>query len=548
MRPYGFFAVVVIAASAAACGNLDVVNLNDPDRERAISTPTDVEALISGSFASWWSAGHYSNVGITMSTMADAHSSSWGNFMMRTMSSEPRVAFPNDPSASYAYVTRNTWRDSFRAISGVRDGLLAMEGGVDLGAGGADNQRGQAFGALVQGLALARLAKTFDQAFIIDETTVLDDPNALPELAPYTEVQAAAMAKFDKAIQLAGSGSFTIPSRWVGDDGAWSNTRLAQIAHGYKAKVMIEVARSEAERAAVDWNAVMAEVNAAHTVDFNVVHDDVNPFWDRLKVHAGANDVWARVDLQMLGPADQSGGFQAWSNLSNVELRTPFPIDTDDLRLTSGDPTTDGTYLRYLDTNRFRVERGTYHFSNYSDNRWYPVRLLNYVGTNGVFPVKELDFIMAEALFRTGNMQGAADIVNQYRVMNGGLPPVTTAGDQTARCVPRDPFTGACTDLWEALKYDKRMEVWHYEYGTEFFDDRGWGDLVVNTPIQFPVPGSELDLLLMEIYSFGGPGGQGSAPKILSGAIDPETIRWKREALDAYDEARQADIRVGVVN
>jgi hypothetical protein len=545
MKLYKFLAVVVIAAGAAACGDLEVVNLNDPDRERAISTPTDVESLISGSFSSWWSANHYSRIPIAMSTMADAHTSSWGNFAMRRMSSEPRVGWDNDPAASNSTQLLNHWRDSYKALSGVRDGILAIDGGVELGAGGADNNRALAFAALVQALALSNLAKTFDQGFIIDENTSLDDPNALPELAPYTEVYAAAIAKYDAAIGLAGS-SFTIPAPWVGDGDAWSNTYFQQVAHGYKAKLMIEVARDEAERAAVNWGAVMSEVNAAHTEDFVTVHDDVNWAWDRLKVHAGANDVWARVDLQMLGPADQSGAFQAWSNTTNVELRTPFPIDTDDQRLTSGDPTSDGTYLRYKSGNRFRVERGTYHFSNYSDNRWYPIRLNNYVGTNGVFPVKELDFIMAEGLFRTGNKQGAADIVNKYRVP-AGLEPVTTAGDQSARCVPRDPFTGACTNLWEALKYDKRMEVWHYEAGTEFFDDRGWGDLVSNTTVQFPVPGAELDLLLMEIYSFGGAGGQSSAPDIMSGAFDPETIRWKAAALRAYEDALQAEMKVGVV-
>ena len=126
MKIFRLVAVATIAIAASACGDLDVVNLNDPDRERAISTPTDVEALISGSFSSWWSSGHYSTIGIAMSTMADSHSSSWGNFAMREMSSEPRVAWNNDPSASNSSQTRNTWRDAYAALSGVRDGLLGF--------------------------------------------------------------------------------------------------------------------------------------------------------------------------------------------------------------------------------------------------------------------------------------------------------------------------------------------------------------------------------------------------------------------------------------
>lgn len=466
-----------------------------------VTTPSDFyEELISRSFSSWWTSGHRNTVAITMSTMADEHTSSWGNFAMREMSSEPRIAYNNDPSASYAYVTLNTWRDSYTALSDVRDGLIAIQDtGVEIGEGGQDTPRVHAFAKLVQGLSLGTLAMTFDQAFVVTERT----DYAAEQMSGYETVMTASLASLDEAIALADANVFTVPSAWVGDGGSWSNTRMAQIAHAYKARFMVSRPRTPAERSAVDWIAVTAEVDAGHTEDFNTVHDDVNWAWDRLKVHAGANDVWARVDLQMLGPADQSGAFQVWSS-SHVESRTPFLIDTDDLRLTNGDPVTDGIYIRYVAEHRFRPERGTYHLSNYSDNRWYPVRLNNYVGTNGEFPVKELDFIRAEALFRTGDLQGAANIVNQYRVANGGLPPVTTAGDQTARCVPRHATTGACTDLWEALKYDKRMEVWHYGAGTAFFDDRGWGDLVERTPLHFPVPGQVLADLGLLIYTFGG--------------------------------------------
>jgi hypothetical protein len=199
-----------------------------------------------------------------------------------------------------------------------------------------------------------------------------------------------------------------------------------------------------------------------------------------------------------------------------------------------------------VSSHYFRPERGTYHFSNYSDNRWYPVRLSNYVGTNGVFPVKELDLIKAEALYRTGDLAGAAAIVNIYREGTGGLPAVTTAGTSGARCTPRT-ISGACGDLWEALKYEKRMEVWHYGFGIAFFDDRGWGDLLSNTPVHFPVPGAELDLLLMDIYTFGG-GGEGSAPRLWTDVMDAGTIRWRAEALEAYGDAMRTEMNPGVIN
>jgi hypothetical protein len=50
-----------------------------------------------------------------------------------------------------------------------------------------------------------------------------------------------------------------------------------------------------------------------------------------------------------------------------------------------------------------------------------------------------------------------------------------------------------------------------------YFDARGWQTLPENSIEQLPVPGSELATLLQPNYTFGGPGGQSSAP-----APDPE--------------------------
>lgn len=507
--------LLAVVAGLTACSDLEVTNLNDPDRERAVATPSDVQALISGSFSNWWASGHHNGVGIAMSTAADAHTSSWGNFGMRDISSEPRGSFNNQASYAYSYITEDPWTESYRALSGIRDGLVSiLNEGVVLMDGGEDNtHRAQTFAAFVQGLTLGHLALTFDQAFIVDETTPLEDPNSLPQLQPWEEVLQASFAKLDQAISMAGEESFTIPAAWVGGVRDLSNTELAELAHGYKARFMISAPRDVAGRDAVDWQAVLSEVDQAHTEDFETVYDGTGWEWDRLKVHGGGLEGWARIDLQMLGPAHAGSEWRDWL-ATEADLRQPFVIDTDDRRITGGDPTSDGLYVRYLEGIPFRPERGTYHFSNYSDNRWLALHNVSptYQGmNNGEFPVKELDFIRAEALFRLGDRAGAAAIINEYRVENGQLPPVTVDGvPQRDRCVPKTE-TGACADLWQTLKYEKRIEIYHYGFGVEFFDDRGWGDLVSGTPLQFPIPGSELETLLMALYTFGG-GGESSAP------------------------------------
>jgi hypothetical protein len=162
----------------------------------------------------------------------------------------------------------------------------------------------------------------------------------------------------------------------------------------------------------------------------------------------------------------------------------------------------------------------------------------DWLGDMVEIPMAEMNLLKAEALYRLGDRQGAADIVNMSRVANGELPPVTVDGTSGDRCTPRTA-SGACGDLFEALKYEKRLEVFLAYTGDAFFDDRGWGDLVSGTAMQFPVPAAELETLIMEIYTFGG-GGEGSAPStgmdLLKPNFSSEVLSQKLAAMKAIQD------------
>ena len=56
MRIFRTLAVTgLVAVAGAACADLEVTNLNAPDRARALATANDVENLIAGSFQTFWS-------------------------------------------------------------------------------------------------------------------------------------------------------------------------------------------------------------------------------------------------------------------------------------------------------------------------------------------------------------------------------------------------------------------------------------------------------------------------------------------------------------
>ena len=538
MRLFKILALTgLVAMAATACADLEVTNLNDPDRQRAITTPGDVETLIAGAFTNWWAVAHYSYPSCALAVAADSHSSSWGNWGMRDSGWEPRKPFNNDPAYSYSGLAENPWGDSYAALAGVRDGLAAINDGIVITEAGVDvTQRAVAFGKLTQAMALSNLAVLYDQAFIVDENTDLE---AL-EFVTYDQVWAGALEKFAEAISIAQSNSFTIPDPWVGMGVSWTSSEFAAMAKAFRARYRLQIGRTPAEQP--DWNAVLADMTPGIPFEYSPYDDNTTAFWGRDKLHCAGIDGWARMDNRTLGPADVSGNWEIWIN-AGPDDKLPFDITTPDSRITEPmQPQTDGSLFAYYGNSPFPRSRGIYHFGHYVDTRYNSIWQSGYTGNYDDYMFSEQDLIRAEAMYMTGDIEGAKAIVNQYRA-NGGLPPFVTQAnpDGEDMCVPQMP-NGSCGDLFEALKYEKRIECFHNSFVVEFTDDRRWGDLVEDTFLQLPVPGSELLLLIMDIYTFGGPGngavGGGVTPDIIND-FSPEALSVKRQALERYNDARE---------
>jgi len=544
MKNFKILALIgLLALVANACADLAVTNLNDPDRQRAIQTPGDVEALISGSFNSvfWSLQGSYPNC--PLSVAANAHASSWGNWGMKDARWEPRIAYDNDPSYSYSEVAEVPWGDAYGALAGARDGMAALAEGLTIDEVGVDvTQRALAFGKFVQGLAHYNLGRLYDQAFIIDENTDL----ANIELVSSEQMFQMAMTKFNEAKQIAQSNTFTIPSAWVGFGGDWSSSDMVQFIDAWKVRAIIQTPRSVAERDAVDWNGVLSLLSAGLPFDYNNYYDDITWGWHRNKLHCGGHQTgWSRHDMRTLGPSDVSGEWETWINQADPWDKLPFDIVTPDSRISEPmTPKTDGKYIEYMGNSPFPASRGIWTFSNYITLRHnYP----QYIGTYPDYVEAEVDFIRAEAWYRLGQYDNAREVVNKWRA-NGDLPPFVTNQnpDGPDLCVPQNR-NGTCGDLWEALKYEKRIENFHFGSVSEFMDDRGWGDLESGTWLELPVPGEELLLLLMEIYSFGGNLGN-AAPVVTQNSLTSflsdfslEALSFKRQAMDARLNDRNSE-------
>lgn len=522
MRIAKTFVLCALAAGLLACQDMDVVNPNNPDRDAVARNPSDVEALISTSFRTWFNRSQHTTPSLSLSTMADELTSGFFDFGTQETSREPREPINNDPiAANPPHVS--PFSTYYSVIAGVNTGLQAikkhdlkiMSGSTDVTA------RALAFGKFVQGLAHGYIAILYDQGWVHSESVDTDtlrfgggSRQVHDLIRPYTEIRDTAIAQLTEALQIAMANAFTIPgdaaAEWI-PGVTMTNEEFARLINSYIARIMVYTARTPEERAAVDWGKVLTHIENGITTDFapsaspGIVESGYKRYASRQRTTTPGD--FARVDYMLIGPADVSDNFIEWYN-TPWEQRTPFQITTIDERIGTGDDR--GKYIGYHVANIWAEDRGTGQRSYYYFHRlgtgtsWQSGPIL-------AMTVAEMDLLKAEALIRLGRADEAVPLINKTRVANGGLDPVTIDGvpGTAPNCVPRK-FDGSCGSLWDALRYEKRIEGIGVDAAVSFADMRGWGGLVVNTPLHFPIPGVELELLQEPFYTTGG-GLQGSA-------------------------------------
>ncbi|MGH7638121.1 MAG: hypothetical protein ACREOK_10765, partial [Gemmatimonadaceae bacterium] len=484
------------------------------DRDRATRQPAATESFIASSFRTWWRrAGHDDYPSWAFSTMAQEITSGFADFGQLELSAEPRSSWNNSPVNARNQVSEGPWYDLYAAISAASDGAAAIEDGLVI-TDQETTDRALAFAKFMQGISHGYLGLYFDSAFVVDESVQLDTITE-PRLQHYSAVISAAIQQLDSAIAIASRSDFTFPAdNWMFVE--MTSGEFVQLANSFVARLMVYSARTPTERAAVDWTEVVNRIDAGITEDFvpiaqtDILWHDWQRLVARVRTASRPSD-FGRPSYWLIGPADSTNGFVDWV-ATPVADREAFQMRTKDRRIQgAAGPASAGSYVGFNQNNIFTASRGTYRFS------WYFFRRYGTGDSwqSGPVPamlVSEMNLLEAEALLRAGDAQGAADLINITRVANGQLPQVTVDGPpDEAGCVPRK-LNGDCGSLWDALRYEKRMEGLGVSGVIAFLDARGWQTLPENTILHLPVPGAELAVLQRPLYTYGGPGGQFSAP------------------------------------
>jgi hypothetical protein len=538
MRLIQFIGVAAVTGVILGCDNpLEVPNTSNPDRPRILRNPADVQALAAAQFQQIIN-GTLASIARTNTGMLTAsfeNASGLANNGLGPRGGLPRAAIDN--GRGNAYQTEN-FADFSILTSVTRNGadvlLRARDPGFSLGGATAagDKQRLLGWTHFVYGVALGYISLVYDSAGVPSPD---DATGFVPPLQGYLEVNEAALAALDSALVYATmSGTTDLPSGWLTGPGgsAVSMGDFGKIIRSYRARMRAGVARNPTERAAVDWDEVIADATTGITADFMV---DMEPTqnWDYAWLSSAlhyrdAN--WHQMTYYIIGMADVSGGFEAWLRMPR-NTRTPFLIVTPDLRFPQGSTRAAQqaagqgapTGRRYF-RNRAEGDQAAVGWQN----SWYDhyrFRAFADAGRTTLFPIftkAENDLLAAEGYIRNGDIAEAAALIDRTRT-TAGLPAltgaVTSVNDQVpgdANCVPRIPVaptftTTACGNIMEAMKWEKRMETAYTTYGAWFFDSRGWGDLPVGTAVHWPVPNQELDARVLPIYNLGGGAGQPGA-------------------------------------
>ena len=543
---------VVGVAASLSCKSLDVENPNAPDAARAFADPGAIAGLMTGAWKSWFNAHTEFNSALVLNSMADGITASWNNFNLRYYTSEGnecpvRCGWDNGPSSANRFQIETYWYGYYGALSNANDVLTAIRKN-NVVIGSVPNTRLiEATAVMIQGMVFSQIALNYDKGFIVTEATDLSTPDKVQALqfTPRAGMRDAAITKFNEAATLMAAAAGTLPKEWFGKTGqpAYSPAQMVKVIRTMQAELLAFYPRNAAEAGQVAWAQVATFAGQGNSdFAFGFYHDG-SDFYDGVK-QWGNDNATTRLDTRVsrLITTGPQGEVKRHKDPWPDPAGNPQP-DAFDRRVGNGTwgPSDDflgtgtveedggaGTDYAYQSLAQFRPARGQYHQSNLSTIRYTSLAYPGYglPGEDGLgfapqYPPVYNDLLWAEALLRTGNAAQAATLINKTRVTRGGLPAVSVFS-------PADSFTAA-------LRYEQDIELVNFGAAL-FYNRRKIDGLKAGTPRQMPVPAKELQVLQLELYSFGGPGKPDQAPSVDGAGRQVRGVRDIWEEISTYSK------------
>jgi len=486
----------------SGCGDLEVTNPNAPDVGRALASAEDVKSLAISTMRSWYLTATELHPHTATSVTADMSTGNFGNFGMRFNNLQPRIAYENLSAGGDREVARVPWDYNYSTLGAANDALRAFASGVALPTA-AETAKYKNLAAFAQAASIMNLALWFDKAFIIDETF---DPNGpKPELKPYTEVSAAALARWEALATASAGNTATYTQSELPMTGNLTGSRLNRLANTFAALTMAYTPRNATENAAVNWAkvATLAEkgigTGSAGAPFDMVVTGDNTTWWSYIASYFDEHS-WMRVDHRLISlmedPKTTDAPFSGTVKPKGTSPDARYNTDYEYCQASNPAPSTGNASCQASVIGD--PGRGIYMQSNYFHRRYSATARTTpgtlYTGPLPYILAAENDLLRAEALIRSGGSKTtAATLINNSRVTRGRLPALTGA---EANAV-----------MLTAVDYERQVELIATN-GLELPRARQGltARLQAGTFRHLPIPAKELETLGLPIYTFGGVG------------------------------------------
>ncbi|MBN2166811.1 MAG: hypothetical protein JW717_11090 [Marinilabiliaceae bacterium] len=493
MKTYPYILIVLFFTLVInSCKDLEIINENDPDFATATSNPSDLKGVASGLYNYYYmSVNQYDPEGVTddrntpayaLWVIADAGTCSWGNSGMKDMGNEPRLPFDNSPSYENKLISEEFYSSMNSLVSSSNDILIqTIKNNAKIETEGVDETpMVNAMAYFARGIGLGYLGLLYDKAYVITENS---DLTGVLEYSSYKIVIDSAIASLEKSIKICENNSFIIPSSWIPCSPSLTNDNLGKLVNSFAARILGNSPRNKVENDSLDWNEVYNYASKGIDFDFKITMDDIK--WYNLYYTYSNMAGWGQVDMRVINMLDPDMPSK-WPGANGYDV---IPVAKDsakvvslklDYRLV--------TDYEFLSSCPFKPDRGYYYFSCYRYKR-YDDYLETWTEPLIDFHESENEMMLAEALLMLNKLPEAANIINNgTRTIRGKLPNIDANYDEIAG----------------AIFHERNVELMNSNIGTEFFAMRKSDMLQNGSFLHFPIPGAQLEVQLMDYYTFGG--------------------------------------------
>ncbi len=513
--------VLIAGLTFASCADLSVQNENEPTTEAVFGDPDNLGKLLRGGFTDW-AVSVVTSYGTHPDLLSDQITSTNNVRNFWDMAQEPRLALTNTTSYSGA----NAW-------AGYYGGYNAAVATANLFISNPDTPGdvlAQAY--FLRGLGRGYLGMLFDQGYLLDET--FDAAVDVPNFVPYGDLIDGAVADFQQAISLAAANSAGFSFNAMPNDSeSWDADEFQDVVNSYAARVAAGKARTFAEAGNVNWTQVLGFANAGlggpnalsslgvfSNSNIGSSGDFANYYMD-----------WSNFIVSCQGTVASCSGYLPTDvkvmHSMDPSYPTTYPTasangTTADLAPSvSTDPRLDGYFVYTTNAGFLRSTRNPNLYSNYFSGR-------NYSGndwwleTNDVvlFTDTEVDLLRAEAQLMGGDAAAAAATMNASTAGTGTTTLGFTLYSEENAIIPDATLSGGWTMDGTESAGEFQFALMR-EYGVEVSNFGGLGVNMVfmrrhdllqeGTALHFPVPAGQLEVLGLDLYSFGGVSNASSA-------------------------------------